>query len=452
MLFKRIESEGLAHYSYLIGDGTDAVVIDPRRDCEVYIQDAAAQGLSIRHILETHRHEDFVVGSKVLSSQTGAEVWHADEHLTYNYGKPVSEGQTWKIGRLKLQVLHTPGHTLGSKSYLLFDPDGIPWVIFTGDALFAGDVGRVDFMGMDRAAEMAGLLYDSLFDMILTVGDGVIVCPAHGPGSVCAGDIGERMWTTVGLERLYNDHLQVKTKAEFIERVAKKLEYAPYFRQVERMNLDGASAVSTNIRPMSLTEFVAAMKDAIVLDTRMETGFSASHIPGSIFIWASGVPSFAGWFLPSDRPILLLNETNDSSQVARYLIRLGFDNIVGFLSGGILAWQMAGKETSSIKTISVQYLCSLIDQGEKVFILDIRSDKEISHSGQISGAHHIHLTELIHRIDEIPSDQTIYIFCGSGLRSMTAASLMKREGWHDIAVVLGGLSGWRSISCPAKKF
>ena len=180
MLFERIESEGLAHYSYLVGDQREAVVFDPRRDCEVYVERAYEQGLAIKHVLETHRNEDYLIGSVELAERTDAEIWHADSQLQYRYGRPAEDGQTWKVGRLEVRAIHSPGHTPGSMSYLLHDPEGEPWVVFTGDALFAGDVGRVDLLGMDRAEELAAQLYDTIFGKLLPLGDGVIVCPAHG--------------------------------------------------------------------------------------------------------------------------------------------------------------------------------------------------------------------------------------------------------------------------------
>ncbi len=451
MLFKRIESEGLAHYSYIVGDGKEAIVIDPRRDCDVYWKEAHLRGLRICHIVETHRHEDFVVGSTALASKTGAEIWCADEQLPYRYGNPVKDGQTWKVGRLKLKAIHSPGHTLGSMSYLLYDPEGTPWMVFTGDALFAGDVGRVDFMGMDRAAEMAGYLYDTIFDKLLPLGDGVIVCPAHGAGSVCAGDIGERMCTTIGIERLYNPKLQFESRQVFIDGVAVKLDYSPHFRQMEKINLEGASLGNAWPMPLSPDACAKLLPEAVIVDTRLEVGFGAAHVPKALSIWSGGLSSFAGWFLPYDKPIILIHETNDVEHVARQLLRLGYDNIAGYLSGGMLAWQMTGRQTASVDMMSVQSLCALLDAGKTGWLLDVRSDGELEYGGKVTGAWHIHLTELTDRFDEIPVNRTVYIFCGSGLRSMIAASLLKREGFKDIVVVLGGLAGWKSIRCPIGK-
>ena len=451
MIFQRIESEGLAHYSYLIGDGHDAAVIDPRFDCDVYIEEAHFSGFRIRHIFETHRHEDFILGSATLAERTGAAIWHADSQWPYQYGQATRPGQIWSVGRLTIEALSSPGHTPGSMSYLLHDPNGIAWVVFTGDALFAGDVGRVDFMGMDEAPRMAGLLYDAIFETLLPLGDGVIVCPAHGAGSVCASDIGERLWTTVGLERLHNRKLQVEDRNEFISLTAKKMEYPPYFRHMEKLNLEGPQSIYNVPPPLSVSEFVQIAQDAVILDTRSEVAFSASHVPGSLFIWSSGVSAFAGWFLPHDRPIVLVNEQIFPIRCVRYLARLGYNNITGYLAGGMLSWQVAGYERATIRTVTVQALCSLIDEKGLPWLLDVRSASELGHTGRLIGAYHIHLTELQERMDEVPKDRPVYIFCASGLRSMVAASFLKRAGWEDLTVVLGGLTGWKSVSCPVKK-
>jgi hydroxyacylglutathione hydrolase len=450
MLFRRIESKGLAHYSYLIGDKTEAVVIDPRRDCDAYIQTASDQGMRITHILETHRNEDYVVGSRELAARTEAEIWHADTQLTYQYGQPVEDDKTWKIGRLKLKTIHTPGHTPGSMSYLLYDYMGKPWMIFTGDALFAGDVGRVDLPGVDMMKEMAGLLYDSLFKKILPLGDEIIVCPGHGAGSVCGAAIAERVWTTVGIERKHNPKLQHTDKDAFVKHIAQEIERPPYFRQMEKLNIMGAPLLGALPLPppLSPSMFEAKMGDAIVLDTRMELGFSAAHVPGSLSIWINGLPSFAGWFLPYDKPLLLVNETDNPDQVMRYLIRVGYDNLAGYLSGGMLSWHVTGRESHSIRTITVQELCHELDTRQKPWILDVRSDDEVRNDGKIPDSHHIHITQLPNHIDQVPKDSAIRIFCGSGLRSMTAASLLQKRGWQEIIVILGGLSGWNSISCP----
>lgn len=452
MFFEQIESEGLAHYSYIIGDKTESVVIDPRRDCDIYLEKALENGCSITNILETHRNEDYVVGSLELAEKTGAEIWHADAHLAYKYGKPIKNGQIINAGRLSLQAIHTPGHTPGSMSYLIHDPDGLPWMVFTGDTLFAGDIGRVDLVAEDRIEEMAGLLYESLFYKLLSLGDGLIVCPSHGAGSVCGAGIAQRKLTTIGLERLRNPKLQYKNKADFVANSAKKLERPHYFTYMEKVNIEGAPILGSLPfpKPLSPNEFAEIANDAIVLDTRTEVGFASAHIPNAYSIWMNGIPSFAGWFLPYNKPILLVNDTDDPSKVVRKLIRLGYDNIVGYLSGEMHSWHTAGKVSDSVGIIRVQELCHKLDNNEKVFILDVRSEEELALNGYIPGAYNIHITQLHERKDDIPKDVPVYVFCGTGLRSMIGASILMREGWKNLTVVLGGIAGWNSISCPIK--
>ena len=450
MIFERIESEGLAHYSYFVGDGNEAVVIDPRRDCDVYVDKVAKAGFRIKYILETHRNEDYVIGSLELASRTDAEIWHADAQMDYQYGQPVEDGQTWRVGRLEVEAIHTPGHTPGSMSYLLHDPGGAPWMVFTGDALFAGDVGRVDLLGMDRAEELANMLYDSLFNKLLPLGDEVLVCPAHGAGSVCGGAIAERVWTTIGLERRLNSKLQYTDREQFVANVAEKLERPPYFRRMEPWNLEGAPILGTLPVPTPLTPgaFAEAAEGAAVLDTRTDLSFSTAHVPDSLSIWQGGLASFVGWFLTYDEPILLVTEEADPMPIVRRLIRIGYDDLAGSLSGGLLAWHMSGRKSASVNTITVQDLCHHLDTEGEAWILDVRSEEEVKRKGEITDAHQIHITQLPDHLDEVPRDRSVYVFCGSGLRSMIGASLLRRRGWDNVTVVLGGLAGWHSNTCP----
>ncbi len=450
MLFERVESEGLAHYSYILGHNKEALVIDPRRDIDVYLWLAFRKGYNIKYILETHRNEDYVVGSKELSEKTGAEIFHADSQLNYKYGQEVTSGQQWKVGSYKIESIYSPGHTEGSMSYLLFEPGGSPWILFTGDVLFAGDVGRVDLLGKDKMKEMAEMLYDSIFHKFLSLGDGIIICPAHGSGSVCGSEIADRVWTTIGLEKKLNPKLRFTGKKDFIKKVSKDLEKPYYFKQMEKYNVEGAPILGSLPSPFPLSpdEFAKKSKTAVVLDSRMELGFATAHVPGSISIWKEGIPNFAGWFLPYGKPILLVNETDDSLPVVRLLIRLGYDNIIGCLSGGMFSWNTSGKENASIETIRVQDLCRLLDKGEEIAILDVRGEEEIKAKGKIPDALNIPVTQLFKRMAEVPKEKPVCVFCGSGLRSMMAASLLKKEGWNNLKVTLGGLAGWSSNTCP----
>lgn len=450
MLFERIESEGLAHYSYLIGDGNQAVVIDPRRDVGAYVNRATQSGVRITHILETHRNEDYVIGSLELADRTGATVLRSGEDdLSYEYGEPILDGETLMVGRLELEAVHTPGHTLGHMSYLLHDPDGAAWIIFTGDALFAGDVGRTDFYGPERLDEITGLLYESIFHRLLPLGDEVIVCPAHGAGSACGTAIAERTWTTIGLERKHNPMLQHAEKDPFVANVGKMLEYPPYFRMMEVLNLQGPPVIGglPDIPPLRPFEFAAQATNAQVVDIRMELGFGAAHVPGAVSIPEPRLSSFAGWFLSYDTPLLLVTETNDVSAPVRALIRMGFDNVAGFLSGSMLSWHTAGLLSERIGTVTVQELCDRLDADHEPWILDVRSDEEVERN-EIPTAHHLHLTQLPERMDDVVAGEHIYVFCGSGLRSMIAASLLRRAGYDGVTVVLGGLAGWSSVTCP----
>jgi|WetSurMetagenome_2_1015567.scaffolds.fasta_scaffold05407_12 hydroxyacylglutathione hydrolase len=456
MLLERIVSEGLAHYSYLVGDRNLALVIDPRRDVDDYIKMAATSEMRIAHVLETHRNEDYFIGSMELAARTGAEVWHADGQWDYQYGIAVTAGQRWRLGRLEIEAISTPGHTPGSMSYLLRDPAGIPWMLFCGDALFAGDVGRIDLLGRDQSAENAGLLYESLFSRILPLGDEVILCPAHGSGSVCGESIAERIWTSIGIERKHNSRLQAKSREQFVASLlTSHPDRPPYFHRMEKVNLEGRPLLGALpiIRPLDARSFwqLSLSQNAQVLDTRQELAFSAAHVPGSQCIWLDGLASFAGWLLGYDRPILLVGDGNQVERAAAILLRLGFDNIAGFLAGGMLSWHMSGLESASIMTQIVQDLCRQLDGGEKLWILDVRFESELDKDGRIEGAQHIPITAIAERIDEVPKDQDITIFCGSGMRSMVAASYLSARGWKRLSVVLGGMAGWRSIKCPISR-
>ncbi|MHB0876217.1 MAG: MBL fold metallo-hydrolase [Anaerolineae bacterium] len=452
MLLERIESKGLAHYSYLVGDGGEAVVIDPRRDCEIYVERAHRHGVRITHVLETHRNEDYLIGSLELTARTGAQVWHADAELDYAYPTAVEDGQEWRVGSLRLRAMLTPGHTLGLMSYVLSTADGEPWMLFCGDLLFAGALGRTDLLGEERLVEMTGLLYDSIYGKALPLGDQVILCPAHGSGSVCGANIADRPWTTIGLERRLNPDLRLGSRAEFVARVAVMHERPPYFRQMERLNVAGPQPLGPLPSPVPLGahEFQRRAAGATVLDTRGELAFGGGHLPGAISIWQNGVPSFAGWFLDYGEPLLLVTDTDDTEEVMRYLVRIGFDDVAGFLAGDMHAWHAAGLDSQTSGIVTISALCRMLDAGEPMHILDVRGADELAR-GEIPGAQHIHITQLPQHLDEVPTDRRVYVFCGTGLRSTIAASLLQRAGHADVAVVQGGFRGWSSVRCPIRR-
>lgn len=450
MLFKRYESQGLAHYSYLIADQGKATLIDPRRDIDDYLQDAARGGYQIERVLETHRNEDYIIGSSEIEAATGATIFHADGQWDYEYGQAVEDGQEWQVGRLMIRAIHTPGHTPGSMSYLLHDPDGHPWLVFTGDTLFSGDVGRMDLLGQDRLEEMAGMMYESLFEKLLPLGDQVIVCPAHGAGSVCGSEIAERTWTTIGLERRFNPKLQVGTKDEFVEQFAQMLERPPYFRHIERINLSGAKVIGRipELTPLSPDEIVKekANQDVQLIDTRDQVSFASAHVSGSLSIWHEILASFAGWFIDPDQPLLFVCDPDDRDQIVRTMLRIGYDRLTGYLAGGMVAWTQAGKNVASLNLYSPKELCTTLESGDMPFLLDVRGEDELTGEG-LKHAKRIHLTQLPEQLEAIPNDQSIVTLCSSGRRSMTAASYLKQKGWEKLGVLMGGLEAWENVDC-----
>ncbi|HEX3019507.1 MAG TPA: MBL fold metallo-hydrolase [Chitinispirillaceae bacterium] len=447
MLFERIVSEGLSQYSYLVADSFKAVVIDPRTDIQIYLDLAQKNQLQIVTILETHRHEDFLCGSTSLAGAAGAEIWHADSQWDYNYGLPVSDKQSWNIGNLKLESILTPGHTSGMMSYLLYDEHGSPWCIFTGDALFSGEIGRVDLMGTERLEEMASQLYDSIFSKLLLLGDQIIVCPAHGAGSVCGQNISNRIWTTIGLERLHNPILQLNNKISFIKTVARNLERPPYFSKMETLNLSGQHPNHMYPIPFLSHEFNDISANSLILDTREISCFAASHIPNSISIWADGISSYAGWFLPYDIDLFLVSDLKKIQTTVTDLYRLGF-SVSGYLCDEFIEWHKAGLPSNSVSTITAQDFKVIADSNKSVWILDVRNIQELTEQGRIPDANNIPLTELPSQIDSVPVDRIVYIFCGSGHRSMIAASLLLQQGPYKPMVILGGFTAWQALKYP----
>ena len=455
VLFEQIVAEGLAHQSYLIGSGTDAAVIDPRRDCGIYSEIARKGGMTIRHIFETHRHEDFVIGSLELQERCGAEIWHGAA-LPFSYGKPVHEGDRFTVGSLEVEVLETPGHTEESISLMVRDREvsGEPYMVFCGDTLFAGDIARTDFYGQERKAEMAGKIYDSITGKILTDGDGVIVCPAHGAGSICGGDIADHPLTTVGYERQTNPLIRMGREAFIAMRTAESPYTPPYFRQMERLNQEGAPPLPRDLFPKFLTiAEVNAYRNAgcQIVDIRAPAGFSAGHIGGSISIWREGLSSFTGWFLDYEKPIVIVDDFNlGLDQVARQFVRLGYDNLAGVLAGGFPAWTKAGKEFATIPTCSVHQLKERLDT-ESPFLLDVRDSKNWRARGHIHGAHHIYVGDLPDHLREIPVNEPVVIYCDAGFKGSLAASILARNKYRAVTNVLGGMTAWTAAGFPVER-
>jgi len=459
MIFQRVRSEGLAHISYVIGSGSEVAVIDPRRDCQAYINIAKREGAKIKHVFETHRNEDYVIGSIELANLMSARIYHGSG-VQFEYGRRLKDGQEFAIGALKLVAIRTPGHTDEGMSYAVADLEAgeEPVMVFTGDTLFVGDVGRVDLYGPKEAPRMAGNLYDSIFKRILPLGDGTILCPAHSSGSVCGGAISEREESTLGLERAQNPALQ-KGKRDFIRfKIAERHERPPYFRMMERYNLEGPPLLRhlPDPDPLSPRDFRKRMEaGALVVDTRKPAAFGGAHIKGSYSIWLEGLPSQAGWMLPYDTPILLvLEDRGYLDRAVRYLVRLGYDRIGGYLCGenscGVEAWYNEALKTEHLGLLTVQELKARMEVGDKIVVLDVRRDDEWE-DGHIGGAMHIPLSHLKERLKEVPRNLPIAVVCNVGNRASLGASILRREGYGEVYNVLGSMTAWRNAAYPMAK-
>ena len=451
MFFEKIRCEGLAQLSYIAGDGQTAFVIDPRRDCTIYRDIADREGAQITHIFETHRNEDFVVGSCELADLTGATIYHG-EGLPFSYGETAREGQEFQFGAILLRVLETPGHTDESISLILADTSfsAEPLAVFTGDALFIGDVGRTDFFP-ERAEEVAGLLYDSLFKKLLPLGDQVLIYPAHGAGSVCGSGMAAREFSSIGYERLFNPALQVVSRQQFIDRKIAEEHYAPpYFQKMEQLNLEGQHPLGRlpSPRPMSAGQMAEEMeKGLMLLDTRSPEAYSGASIPGSLAIPLDMIPAYAGWFLESDQPIgLVVQRASDVKLAVRYLVRLGYEMISGFLDEGLHAWETSGKRYQNIPSLYAGDLKERLSEDPQPTLLDVRKQSEVDEA-YLPESLHLFLGHLPGQLDRIARDRPVVTFCGSGQRAIIAASLLKRHGFADVENCLGSMAACQALGC-----
>lgn len=457
MFLEKIKSEGLAHLSYIVGHGGQAAVIDPRRDCAIYVEIAHRNGARITHIFETHRNEDYVIGSRDLARRTGAEIYHG-KNLDFAYGQPVAEGDAFELGDVRLTILETPGHTFESISIALADKSfgNRPVAVFVGDCLFIGAVGRTDFFP-DRAREVAGLQYDSIFQKILPLGDQVILLPAHGAGSVCGSGMADREFSTLGFERMFNPDLQTKDREDFIARKLTEHPFQPpYFRKMEEYNQKGSAPFLDRLPeppPLAPVEFEEAMKKgALAVDLRSPEAFAGAFIPGSMAMPLDMVPGFAGYFLSYDTDIILIADSYQEVQTAvQHFIRLGFDRLAGYLAAGMHGWETSGRRYDRIAAVHVEELVRRIREREPFTLLDVREETELAESGKLPGALHIFLGDLPHQIDKVPKDMPVTTFCGSGQRAIIAASILKRHGYSRVEDSLGSMAACMAEGCPVEK-
>ncbi len=455
MILEKIRSEGLAHLSYLIGSGSEAAVIDPRRDVDVYINRAHDEGLTITHIFETHRNEDYIVGSRDLAARTGAEIHH-HEATDWGYGSTVSEGDSFEIGQLRLDVLHTPGHTFDSISIAVYDSDfsdDDAVAVFTGDALFIGDVGRTDFFP-EKREHVAGLLYDSIFEKLLPLGDQTILLPAHGAGSVCGESMASREFSTLGYERAHNEVLQMSDRDEFVQFKATEFHHMPgYFEQIHSNNQKGpellGDAVSEYPRPMGAMEVNDFCQDGgLVLDLRGAEAFGGAHIPGALNITFPMLSAYIGYQVDHDEPLALVVDNRAQFEAAwTQLQRINYLNVAGWLEGGMEAWAINALPFDEIPQIFIEEIKRRYDENEDFLLLDVRKDGEFE-KGSLAGAQHIFVGELQDRLDEIEDTRPITTFCGTGYRASNAASILKRNGFEQVENFLGSMKACKQTACP----
>jgi len=461
MFVQQLYTGCISEAAYYIESEGIAAIIDPLRDIDAYLQLAKQRNASIKYIFETHFHADFVSGHLDLAAATGAAIIYGPNTVTKFEVIVAKDKQVFQIGNASIQVLHTPGHTLESSCYLLKDPTGKDYALFTGDTLFVGDVGRPDLAQKDNEITMedlAGMLYDSLQEKIMPLANDVIVYPAHGAGSSCGKNLGSETFSTIGTQKLTNYALQPQTKDAFIKAVTDGLTAPPqYFPINAKINKEGYESIDTvlsnGLKALSVEAFKEQITtfEPIILDTRNANVFTQGFVPGSISIGLEGrFAEFAGSILPFDQAILLVCEPGTEKESIVRLARVGFENIIGHLAGGFNAWAAASETIDLIIDVEADELAMDIPFDPNMVIVDVRKTSEFD-KGHIKEALTIPLDELTDpaSMANFDDNQNIYIHCAGGYRSVIASSLIKRQGIHNIRNVIGG---FKAISELADKF
>lgn len=448
MEVKQIYTGCLAQGAYYIHSNGEGVIIDPLREVSQYIDQAKKDGVKIKYIFETHFHADFVSGHVTLSELTGAPIIYGPKANPSFEARIAEDGEIFELGDVKIKVLHTPGHTMESSCYLLYDKEGTPHSIFTGDTLFLGDVGRPDLAqkGADLTIEdLAGYAFDSLRNKIMPLPDDLLVYPAHGAGSACGKNMMKETVDTLGNQKKMNYALRADmTKEEFIKEVTEGLEAPPaYFPLNVKLNKEGYENVENVLKqgliPLTPTQFevIANENSALILDVRSPAAFAKSHIPNSIFIGLDG--SFAPWVgelvVDVKQPILLVCPEGREEECITRLSRVGFDNTIGYLKGGIEAWEQADKETDKVKSISATVFEKEVTEASNIF--DVRKPSEYA-SEHLQNAENTPLNVLNDHLSLFSNKGAFYLHCAGGYRSMIAASILKLRGFHDVINVEGG--------------
>jgi hydroxyacylglutathione hydrolase len=445
----------LAHASYLVSSEGRAAVIDPQRDVEIYLDAARQLGVTIEHVIETHLHADFVSGHHELAQRTGAKIYLGDGSGAQFPHVAVRTGDSMQFGSCRMEFLQTPGHTLESVCILMTDianPEA-PKAVFSGDTLFVGDVGRPDLSGNHTPQELAGMLYTSLHERLMTLPDDTVIYPAHGAGSLCGRQMSTERSSTIGRERRTNYALLAGNSDEFIRLLTDSLPPRPeYFGRDVELNRLGAGPLDhlpapVPIRVDELRKRQAA--GAVVLDTRPVQQFAVAHVPGSIHIALSGqFASWAGRLLGLDHEIVLVGEDADHLRESQLrLARVGIEKVQAYLEDGILGWVAGGYELDYIPQVTVEEFEDL-RANEPVNILDVREAGEVA-AAAMEGSVRIPLGQLPSRIAEVPTDKLLVVHCKGGYRSSVATSLLRRAGVRDLANLTGGFDAWTAVQKAA---
>jgi hydroxyacylglutathione hydrolase len=458
LVFKTIQTEGIAELSYLVGDDDEGVgaVFDPRADVDVYVDMAREAGVVITHIFETHIHADLMSGSRELCARVeSAKIYNSSEGgAEYGFDREkVNDGDRFEFGEVLVTARHTPGHTPEHLSYLLADVDhpDEPWGILTGDSLFVSSAGRPDLLGEKHTKQLAEQQFHTLRDFYLKMPDHVMIYPNHGAGSPCGADIGARMTSTIGYERKFNKFLQFADAKSFTDFAIETAPPVPhYYPVMKRVNARGPQILGNLPRVPALPPraFKQAIenKAGILVDTRMMLAFGGGHIPGALNIGGSPILSiWAGWMLDPDQPVLLVLESDDDlEQTVPLFLRTGYTKFAGYLAGGMKAWDAAGFSLERIGQMSVH---ELNERKTSLQVVDVRSPGEWK-KGHVPGAHHIFVPELQNRVNELDRKKPTAIYCGSGYRASIATSILKPQGFNDLWNVPGSWEAWKKLKLP----
>jgi len=454
MYFKQFYLNCLAHASYLIGSDGEAAVVDPQRDVDQYVAEAEAQNLKIKYIIETHLHADFISGHRELAARTGAQIVFGNEAQATISHLPVKDGDELSVGRVKLRIIETPGHTPESICVLVTDSEQDargPQKVLTGDTLFIGDVGRPDLAGGKgyTPQNMAAMMYDSLHEKLMRLDDAVEVYPAHGAGSMCGKNLSTETSSTIGQQRKFNYALQPMTKEQFVTMMTTDLPEAPaYFSKDAEINRSGAEALSGLPKPEPLSPIDVreiGQHGCVVLDVRSAAEFGAAHVPGSLNIGLGGqFASWAGSLIPITASIVIVADSEEQIEEAQIrLARVGLENLKGFLAGGIDGWRAAGFEVAEVPQISVSELKDLIETQKGLQVIDVRrpAEYESGHAPRAVTAPLAKLREMLPTLGLNP-DVPSAIICAGGYRSSAATSIAQQLGFTNLLNVTGGTNAW----------